>query len=183
VSTPSAVAVDEELVVTAHGYERLCAEVHALRTVRRPALTEELRDARADGDPDNPALFDLLEEQAQLEGRISLLEAQIAAARVAMPARDGTAAIGCRVRVRHCATGDVADYDLVGPIETDVGSGRVSVGAPVGRALVGRRRGDKVVVETPRGRQELEILAVTPARASDQAASSVHIAHRSGTGG
>ena len=75
--------------VTADGYERLRAELEALRTVRRAALTEQLREAREDGDPDNPVLFDLLEEQAQLEGRINLLEAQIAAARVVGPRGDG----------------------------------------------------------------------------------------------
>jgi transcription elongation factor GreA len=162
-------ATDDELVVTAHGYERLCAELEALRTVQRAELTEQLRAARADGDSDNPILFDLLEEQAQLERRIGVLEAQVAAVRVATPAADGTAGIGSCVRVRHWGSGDVADYDLVGPIESDVGNGRVSVEAPVGRALVGRRRGETVVVETPRGRQELEILAVAPARAKEAA--------------
>ena len=163
VSALPAESVEPELVVTEKGYERLCAELEALRTVRRVELAEELRDARSDGDPDDPVLFDLLEEQAQLERRISLLEAQAAAARVAAPAGDGTAAIGSRVRVRYCQSGDVADYELVGTIESDVWNGRVSVGAPVGRALVGRRRGETVVVETPAGRQELEVVAVTPA--------------------
>lgn len=169
-SALSAVTFDEELVVTAHGRERLCAELEELRTVQRAALTEQLRAARADRDPDNPTLFELLEEQAQLEWRISVLEGQVAAARVAAPAGDGAAGIGSRVRVRHCRTGDVGEYDLVGPIESDVLNGRVSVGAPVGRALVGRRRGETVSVETPRGRQELEILAVSPAGARAQKA-------------
>jgi transcription elongation factor GreA len=162
VSAFSAVDVDDDLLITAHGYEQLRAELEELRTARRAALTEQLREAREDGDPDNPILFDLLEEQAQLEGRINLLEAQIAAARVVVPAMDGRAGIGSCVRVRHCDSGDVAEYDLVGPIESDVGNGRVSVAAPVGRALIGRLCGDTVVVETPRGRQELEILAVVP---------------------
>ena len=157
-----AVDVDDDLLVTAHGYEQLCAELEALRTVRRPALTEQLREARDDGDPENPALFDLLEEQAQLDGRISLLEARLAAAQVVEPAGDGAAGIGSCVRVRHSDTGDVAEYDLVGAIESHVGNGRVSIGAPVGRALIGRRGGETVVVETPRGRQKLEILAVIP---------------------
>ena len=152
--------VDKDVLVTADGYKRLCAELETLRTVRRAALTEQLRDAREDSDPDNPVLFDLLEEQAQLEGRISLLEAQVAAAQVVRPAGDGSAGIGSCVRVRHCDSGDVAEYDLVGPIESDVGNGRVSVGAPVGRALLGRVGGDTVVVETPRGPKQLEILAV-----------------------
>jgi transcription elongation factor GreA len=162
VSALPALDAEDALLVTAHGYERLCAELETLRTVRRAALTEQLREAREDGDPDNPVLFDLLEEQAQLDGRISLLEAQVAAAQVVRPAADGAAGIGSCVRVRHCESGDVAEYDLVGPIESDVGNGRVSVGAPVGRALLGRCGGETVVVETPRGRQQLEILAVIP---------------------
>ena len=70
---PAADVVDDDVLITADGYEQLCAELEALRTVRRAALTEQLREAREDGDPDNPMLFDLLEEQAQLEGRISAL--------------------------------------------------------------------------------------------------------------
>jgi transcription elongation factor GreA len=164
-SALSAVEVDDDLLVTARGYQQLCAELEVLRTVRRAALTEQLREARADSDPDNPMLFDLLEEQAQLEGRINLLEAQVAVARVVRPAGNGAAGIGSCVRVRVCESGDIAEYDLVGPIESDAGNGRVSVGAPVGRALLGRRGGDTVVVETPRGPQQLEVLAVIPAEA------------------
>jgi transcription elongation factor GreA len=163
VSAFSAVDVDDDLLITAHGYDKLRIELEELRTVRRAALTEQLREARADGDPDNPMLFDLLEEQVQLEARITLLEAQIAAARVVVPTSDGRAGIGSSVRVRQCDSGDVAEYDLVGPVESDVGNGRVSVDAPVGRALSGCVSGDTVVVETPRGQQALEILAVTPA--------------------
>ena len=161
-----ALHVEDELLVTALGYYRICAELEALRTVRRASLTERLREAREGGDSDDPVLFDLLEEQVQLEGRISLLEGQVAAAQVVRPANGGTAGIGSCVRVRHCDSGDVAEYDLVGPIESDVGNGRVSVGAPVSRALLGRHGGETVVVETPRGRQELEILAVIPVGSS-----------------
>ena len=105
-------------------------------------------------------LFDLLEEQAKLEGRIKLLEAQVAVARIVDPATDGTARIGSCVRVRHCDSDDVAEYNLVGPIESDLGDGRVSIEAPVGRALLGRRGGETVTVETPRGTMRLELLSV-----------------------
>jgi transcription elongation factor GreA len=154
---------DADALVTAAGYAQLCAELEALRTLSRQEMTEHLRDAREDGDPDNPMLFDELEEQAQLERRIALLEAQAAAARIVGPAADGTAGIGSCVRVRHGDSGEVAEYELVGPIESDAGNGRVSVAAPVGRALVGRRRGATVAVETPRGTMQLEILSVLPA--------------------
>jgi transcription elongation factor GreA len=162
-STSSAPTVFGDVLVTARGYEQLWAELEALRTKARRQMSERLRETREDRDPDNPALFELLEEQAQIEQRIAVLEMQAASARVAEPAADGTAAIGSRVRVRHGDSGEVAEYELVGAIESDVGNGRVSSAAPVGRALVGRRRGDLVAVETPRGPTRLEILSVRPA--------------------
>jgi transcription elongation factor GreA len=158
-------ASDGELLVTASGYGRLVDELNALRTVRRSELAEHFRQVREDADPDNPVLFDLLEEQAQLEALISLLEAQLASARIVEPSGDGSAAIGSRVRVRH-AGGEIAEYELVGPVESDPGNGRVSVEAPVGRALVGARRGDVVLIETPRATEQLEILSVRSAAPS-----------------
>lgn len=158
---------EDDLLITAAGYERLRSELEMLRTVRRAELTEQLRETREDGDADNPLLFDLLEEHAQLERRISLLDAQVSAAQVVQHAADGSAGIGSSVRVRHCDSGEVAEYDLVGPIESDAGRGRVSVGAPVGRALLGRACGDTVVVDTPRGPKQLEVLAVVAAGAGD----------------
>lgn len=161
---------DQDLLITADGYERLRTELETLRTVRRTALTEQLREAREDSDPDNPMLFELLEEQAQLEGRIGLLEAQVAGAQVARPVGNGAAAIGSGVRVRDSDTGDIAEYYLVGAIESDVGNGRISAGAPVGRALLGGTAGDVVVVETPRGQKRLEILAVVAGAGHEQEA-------------
>jgi transcription elongation factor GreA len=171
-SASPATSDDADVLVTAVGYAQLCAELEALRTVSRREMIEQLRDVRDEGDPDNPPLFDLLDEQAQLEGRIALLEAQVAAARIVGPAADGTAGIGSCVRLRHGDSGEIAEYELVGPIESDVGNRRVSVGAPVGRALVGRRRGSTVAVETPRGTMQLEILSVVPVvqRAAKEAA-------------
>lgn len=161
-SALNAASVHDDVLVTADGYEQLCAELEALQTVRREELTEHLRAMREDGDPDNPAVFELLEEHAQLEQRINLLEMQAATARIVVPAADGTAGIGSRVRARQAGSGEVVEYDLVGAIESDVGNGRVSVGAPVGRALIGARRGDVVAVGTPRGTIRLEILSVRP---------------------
>lgn len=147
--------------ISAAGYERLCAELEMLRTEARQTLSELLREARHDGDlEDNPALRDLLEEQAQLEQRISLLDAQRRAAEIVEPDSSGRAGIGTSVQVRDLDTGSRHEYELVGALEPDVGNGRVSVEAPVGRALLGRVAGDRLGVETPRGVIELEVLAV-----------------------
>lgn len=132
----SATTAAEDLLVTAEGYERLRSELEGLRTDGRRAMSEQLREAWADGQlEDNPALFDLLEEQAQLERRIAGLETQLAAARVAEPNRDGSVGIGSSVLLRDLETSDLVKYELVGAIEADIGQGRVSIEAPVGRAL------------------------------------------------
>jgi transcription elongation factor GreA len=170
VNTLSAMLVDDGLLITAGGYEDLRAELEALRGGVAPELSERLRDARQDGHlADNPPLFDLLEEQAQLDGRIAVLEAQLASAQIAAPATDGCAGIGSRVRVRDLEVGSIVEYELVGAIEPQVGDGRVSVAAPVGRALVGQRVGARLDVATPGGTRPLEVLSILPANAQPQA--------------
>jgi transcription elongation GreA/GreB family factor len=124
--------------MTLEGYHRLRSELAVLRTERRQ---------------------DGLQEQDQLEGRIAQLAEALAAARIVLPVDDGTAGIGTRVSVRR-QDGGVADYELVPASEADVPRGRISVASPVAQALAGRSRGDVVEVETPRGRMQLEILAV-----------------------
>jgi transcription elongation factor GreA len=158
---PAKRAGDQELFVTADGYEQLRSELERLCTTGRADMSERLREAREDGHlANNPALYDLLEEQGQLEQRIAILEGRLAAAEIVVPATDGAASIGSFVRVRDQQTGDVAEYELVGPIESDVGNGRVSVDAPVGRALVRQGAGTVVEVEAPSGTLGLKILSV-----------------------
>jgi transcription elongation factor GreA len=166
VNTQSATSVDDDLLITAGGYEDLRVELERLRDGVCPELSERLRDARQDGHlADNPPLFDLLEEHAQLDLRIAVLEAQLAAAQIVAPATDGRAGIGSRVRVRDLEVGETVEYELVGAIEPKVGNGRVSLAAPVGRALLGLRVGARMDVETPSGALPLEILSVLPANA------------------
>jgi transcription elongation factor GreA len=153
---------DETLLVTRKGYENLWSELATLRTDGRSELIERLRQARDDGDlADNPALYEVLEEQAQLEQRIAILEGQLASARIVEPRGDGTAGIGNSVRLRDLRTTEIVEYELVGGIETNVGNGRVSVEAPVGQALVGAEAGQVVAVATPRGTFELEVIEVS----------------------
>ena len=143
------------------GGDQAAAELERLRTNGRVEMSERLREAREDGDlANNPALYELLEEQVQLERRIAILEGQLAAAEVVVPAADGAASIGSFVRVRDGQAGDLAEYELVGPIEADIANGRVSVEAPVGRALLGQGAGAVVDVKTPRGTLGLKILSV-----------------------
>lgn len=152
----------ETLLISAEGYEQRCRELDALRNEARRELRERLRDAHQDGQPgDNPALHDLLEEQVQLERRIAVLQTQLAIAEIVAPASDGQAGIGSLVRVCD-GNGVTFEYELVGPLESDVDNGRVSIGAPVGQAVLGQRAGARVDVATPRGPLTLEVVSVRP---------------------
>jgi transcription elongation factor GreA len=159
------VNLDATVLISAEGYEARSRELEALRTHERRALAERLAEARQDGHlADNPMLQGLLEEQQQLERRIITLEAQLAQAEIVAPANDGRAGIGSVVRVR-AGDGGTFDYELVGPLESDAASGRVSIAAPVGQALLGQRAGNRVEVSAPRGPMTLEVVAVDPVTA------------------
>lgn len=152
--------VDEAPLISAEGYEQLCRELDSLRNEARRELGEQLREARQDGDlADNPALQRLLEEQALLERRIAVLEEQLAAAEIVAPVADGSVEIGSVVRIRD-GDGATFELELVGPLESDVSKRRVSIGTPVGQALVGQRAGARVEAQTPRGPLALEIVSV-----------------------
>ena len=157
----SAAPAAHDVLVTAEGYERLCSELELLRTEGRRAASERVREARADGHlEDNPALLDMLEEQGHLERRIATLEMRLATARIAEPNGDGSAGIGSSVRLRDVETGELVEYEVVGAIEGNAGQGRVSVGAPLGRALLGAAAGDIVNVACPRGELRFEVVSV-----------------------
>jgi transcription elongation factor GreA len=160
--------VDGTLLISAEGYEQRCRELDALRKEARRELSERVREARHDGDlADNPALQDVLEEQALLERRIALLDAQLAAAEIVEPAADGSAGIGSVVRVRD-AEGEMFEFELVGPLESDVSNGRVSIATPVGEALEGQRAGARVEARTPRGPLALDVISVRARRAAGE---------------
>jgi transcription elongation factor GreA len=153
----------EDSVLTREGYERLLDELDELMASGRAQIRERLLDARAQGGElsDNLELIDALEDQDFLERRITAMQAVLTEARIVDdPPCDGTIGIGTRVRVHNVDTGRTAEYDLVGAAEADLAEHRLSYESPVGLALLGRRAGDVIDVETPRGNQRLEVLAV-----------------------
>ncbi len=158
----------DETVITPEGLERLRQELERLTTEGRREIAYRLRQAV--GNEANPAengdYLDAREDQALLEHRIALLEQQLRSARVVEPQLgNGRIDVGERVWLRDLASGDQLELELVGPLEADPATGRVSVAAPLGRAIHGLRAGDVAEVEAPRGRRRLEVLAVeAPAR-------------------
>jgi transcription elongation factor GreA len=153
-------------VITRDGLERLTDELEQLRTSGRQEIAERLRAAVSTNANvvESAEYHEARDDQATLERRIAVLEERIALAQLADPdGTNGLVDVGERVGVRHVESGRRVQYQLVGALEADVSQGRVSVLSPVGRALVGRRRGDVAVVEAPQGEVRLKILSiVTP---------------------
>jgi transcription elongation factor GreA len=152
-----------ETLITPTGLARLSDELERLRTSERQAVTERIRVAKAtDADANNNRDYQAArEEQERLEARIARLEQRLAVALVAEPdAANDVVDLGERVRLRDLKTGARHEYELVGTLEADPATGRISAASPLGRALIGRRRGEVAVFQSPRGRRRLKILRV-----------------------
>jgi transcription elongation factor GreA len=158
-----------ELLITPAGLARLEAELDRLRTVGRREAAEHLRHAAAtEADVTESADYRVArEEKDRLEARIARLELRLAQTQVA-EADDGNGVVdlGERVRLRNLDTGARIDFQVVGTLEADLGAGRISAVSPLGRALLGRRRGDIVVIDAPGGVRRFKILGIEPAYAA-----------------
>ena len=154
-----------ETVITRAGLARLSEELERLRTAGRRRIAERLeRAAASEGNRSESADYlDAREEQALLERRIALLEERLGAARLVEPQPgNGRVDIGERVRLRDLDSGERLELELVGPHEADPSADRISVLSPLGKAVVGLRRGEIAGVEAPLGRRRLEVVAVEP---------------------
>jgi transcription elongation factor GreA len=153
-----------EVLLTPEGLAKVQQELERLSTVSRSEIAERLRHAFESGDDltENGDYFDVKEDQAMLEKRIALLQERLIRARVIEPSdgTDGVAVIGGRVHLRDMQNGETAVYRIVGSPEANPSEFRLSNESPVGKAVLGRRKGDSVEVAAPRGVFRFEILDV-----------------------
>lgn len=148
--------------ITREGYDKLVADLKLYKTVERPAIILAIQEARAQGDLSENAEYDAAKEkQGKIEDKISELEDKIARAHIieADASQSETVIFGATVTVLDAAAGKTLEYQLVGPEDVDVMRNRISIHSPIGKALVGKRRGDTVEVTTPRGTKSLTIQA------------------------
>jgi transcription elongation factor GreA len=155
-------------VITQEGLARLSDELERLQTDGRRAIAERLAHATSSqvNLAENGDYAHVREEQAFLERRIAMLEARLRNATLVEPQPgNGVVDVAERVRLRDLESGERIEVELVGPFESDAAAGRISIASPLGRAVVGLRRGDVAEVEAPRGTLRFEILAVELATA------------------
>jgi len=144
----------KDVILTPEGLERLQEELETLRTTRRREVAERIKEAREFGDiAENSEYDDAKNEQAMVESRIAQLEERVRGAQVIDKADIPTdkVEVGTLVHVKDEKTGKSVKYTIVGSAEANPGENRLSNESPVGRALMGHKRGEIVSVQVPRG--------------------------------
>jgi transcription elongation factor GreA len=147
--------------LTPEGKDKLQKELDYLRNVRRPEIAESLRSAVDEGDlSENSGYEESKREQAFVEGRIRDLQAILSSAQILVesPRRD-IVCLGCRVTISEDGR-EPETYQIVGRTEADPTQGRISNESPLGKALLGRRSGDEVTVQSPDGALRFEVLTI-----------------------
>jgi transcription elongation factor GreA len=145
--------------LTAQGLEKLKAELEELITVERPRVAARIHEAKLDGDlSENAEYEDAKQEQSFLEGRIATLEQQIRNAAVIAKGNGDKVDIGSKVVIKG-AEGEET-FTIVGSAEASPRDGRISNESPVGAALMGRKKGEKVVVQAPSGPIEYTLVRI-----------------------
>ncbi len=148
--------------ITRAGEKRLQEEYDRLWTEERPKVTREVADAAAQGDRSENAEYIYGKRRLrEIDSRLEFLNRRLDEVEVVLPEDrgDGRVYFGAFVRLEDADGGEI-EYQVIGPDEFDVETGRISIDSPMGKALIGKREGDEIVVARPKGDAAFEILAV-----------------------
>ena len=156
----------KEVILTAEGYENLKKEIDHLRGDKRREVAERIRVAREFGDiAENAEYDDAKNEQAMLEHRIAQLEERLLSARVISKkeiSKDAVS-VGSKVRLRDMQANKTFEYHIVGSAEANPAENKLSNESPVGKAIMGHKKGDVVEVTAPRGALKFKIVEIKAA--------------------
>jgi transcription elongation factor GreA len=153
----------DKVPMTAEGYHALDEELKRLKTQERPTVIAAISEARSHGDlSENAEYHAAKERQGWIEGRIAVIEDQIARAQIIDVSKLSGAQVkfGATVSVMDEDTDESARYQIVGEHEADVRLGKISIASPIARAMIGKETGDVVEVNTPGGVKAYEILKI-----------------------
>lgn len=149
--------------MTPQGHTSLKEELKRLKEIERPRISAEIGVARDHGDlKENAEWHAAREKQSHIEGRILDIEDKLARAEVIDPAVLGGSRIkfGARVKLEEVETGKMVEYRIVGPDESDINTGSISVTSPMARAMISREVGDEVSVRAPGGVRKYEVVEI-----------------------
>ena len=156
----------KEVILTPEGYEKLKVEIDTLSTEKRREVADRIRVAREFGDiAENAEYDDAKNEQAMLEHKIAQLEERLLNARVIDTSDVDTSvvSVGSVVRLRDVDAKETVEYHIVGSAEANPAERRLSNESPVGKAIIGKKKGETVEVATPRGSLKYKIIDIAAA--------------------
>ena len=152
----------KEIYVTTTGLEEMKSELDNLIQVKRPEVIKALKEARALGDLSENAEYDAArQEQAQTEARIKELESMIENAVVIENVDTNEVSIGTKVTIEYVGDDDTEEYSIVGVKEADPFNNKISNESPIARAILGKKIGDIVSVDSPNGKYDVKIVAIS----------------------
>jgi transcription elongation factor GreA len=152
----------DTLPMTVRGKALLDAELKRLLVEERPDVIRAIEEARAHGDLSENSQYDAAKErQAMIEGRIAEIQGKLAGAEIINPAeiKSDRIVFGAHVTIRDEETDEESTYQIVGVDEADVKQGMISILSPLARALIGKKVGDSVLVQSPKGDKDYEVLS------------------------
>jgi transcription elongation factor GreA len=155
--------MSEKFPMTPAGHEYMKKRLFQLKNVDRFRNAKAIEVARGHGDLSENADYSAAkEEQGMIEAKIREFEAKLALSEVIDPTKLSGSRVkfGATVHIEDSETGEAVTYTIVGEHEADIKRGRISIGAPVARALIGKEVGDTVSVTTPKGKREFEVTEV-----------------------
>ena len=146
--------MSEVMYVSKEAFEKMKEELHHMKSVERPAASRAIAEAREKGDLKENAEYDAAKEhQGILEAKMKLLETQVASARIVDPNNIdlGKVSVLTKVTITNMATKKTVTYQIVGEKEADLKAGKISVGSPIGKGLLGKAKGEIAEVQAPAG--------------------------------
>jgi transcription elongation factor GreA len=156
----------KEIILTPEGHEKLKEEIEHLSTVKRREVAERIKQAREFGDiAENSEYDDAKNEQAMLEHRIATLQERLKHSRVLEKKEITTdvVSVGTRVRLRDVDAKETIEYTIVGSAEANPAEHKLSNESPVGKAIIGHKKGETVQVAAPRGSLKFKIMDIKAA--------------------
>src|SRR5574343_2107685 len=149
---------------TEEGLKKLKEELHHMKTVQRPAISDQIAEARDKGDLSENAEYDAAKEaQGLLELKIAKLEQVLGNARVIDESKiDNSKVLALsKVKIKNVKNGAEMTYQLVSEKEADLKSGKISIKSPIAQGLLGKSVGDKAQITVPNGTMEFEIIEIS----------------------
>ena len=153
----------ERVPIARKGYEALKKEMEHIQKVERPRNIRAIEEARAHGDITENAEFEAAKDrQAFIEGRLNELGYKLSMAEIIDPQKlpKDRAVFASSVRLENVDTSENVIYQLVGPDEANIEEGRISVSSPLGKAIIGKKPGDEIILEAPGGKRFYELIEI-----------------------